>query len=529
MATQASKNSRNQPYLEENTPTTEKRKISVAIKMKILNDFQKGKSLSHIAESYQIPKSTLKHIWSNRGKIEQCAQNISSQVATKIIRPRNSAFHKLETLLFMWIVDQKEKGVALSETIIRQKALSLFGHLKSEFNSDCNFLASHGWFEKFRARHQLKSGHLYGGSSNAASSDSSAVVDYTEKFNKLITKGGYSPRHVFNVHETRLLWKELPKNSFFTHDKQLHALSQKPQFTLLLGGNANGDVKLSPWILYSNQTYIGKTSVPVTLRYNAKAMLTKSTFSEWFTCYFVPFVKNYTKRKNIDHKALLILDNSPGHPTNLNDIYPHIKVVYLPPNTTSCVQPMDQGICSMFKSYYLKIVMNKIVQLNGDNDKNVFLYMYLKKYNVESAAKNIYDAWSSISQSAMAGAWKKLWPEIVPETVDKDGEDSACNEEIVELSNNAAFEEITIEDVQAYSGRKHHEISNEELVEFEHDSLMSKNVSGTNVKLMKIINMAEGFKEAVVDYEESDNCKKTVCAVIDGLLSKYRKHLVKTV
>ena len=57
----------------------------------------------------------------------------------------------------------------------------------------------------------------------------------------------------------------------------------------------------------------------------------------------------YAKKKNIDFKALLIIDNAPGHPTDLT--HPNVQVVILPPNTTSIIQPLDQGIISTFKAY----------------------------------------------------------------------------------------------------------------------------------------------------------------------------------
>ena len=47
-----------------------------------------------------------------------------------------------------------------------------------------------------------------------------------------------------------------------------------------------------------------------------------------------------------DRKILLLLDNGPAHPqAKLNNI----KLAFLPPNTTSLSQPMDQGIIQTMK------------------------------------------------------------------------------------------------------------------------------------------------------------------------------------
>ena len=57
---------------------------------------------------------------------------------------------------------------------------------------------------------------------------------------------------------------------------------------------------------------------------------------------------------NITFRILLLIDNSPTHPSaeELNGIDPNGRVMYLPPNVTSLVQPMDQGVISALKHRY---------------------------------------------------------------------------------------------------------------------------------------------------------------------------------
>jgi hypothetical protein len=50
---------------------------------------------------------------------------------------------------------------------------------------------------------------------------------------------------------------------------------------------------------------------------------------------FIPEVESYLKKINLDFKVLLLLDNAPGHPKNLN--HPNVRVIFLPPNTTSLI------------------------------------------------------------------------------------------------------------------------------------------------------------------------------------------------
>jgi len=46
-----------------------------------------------------------------------------------------------------------------------------------------------------------------------------------------------------------------------------------------------------------------------------------------------------------------------------------VKFVFLPPNTTSVIQPMDQGILSTLESYYLRRTFHLLISETGGQDK----------------------------------------------------------------------------------------------------------------------------------------------------------------
>lgn len=76
-------------------------------------------------------------------------------------------------------------------------------------------------------------------------------------------------------------------------------------------------------------------------------------------------MEKYSLEKNIPFKILLIIDNSPRHPPFIGDLHPNIKVAFLPPNTSSLIQPMAHGAIAVLKaaSYLSRTFAQAALQL----------------------------------------------------------------------------------------------------------------------------------------------------------------------
>ena len=66
-----------------------------------------------------------------------------------------------------------------------------------------------------------------------------------------------------------------------------------------------------------------------------------------------------------DRHILLFLDNAPCHPPV--DSLTNIKLVFLPANTTSILQPLDQGIIQNLKLHYRKLLLRRVLSHINDN------------------------------------------------------------------------------------------------------------------------------------------------------------------
>ncbi len=64
---------------------------------------------------------------------------------------------------------------------------------------------------------------------------------------------------------------------------------------------------------------------------------------------------------------VLLIDNAPSHPKDLH--FSNIKLIFLPANTTSVLQPLDQGIIMAIKRHYRKRQLRFLLaQIDGGKD-----------------------------------------------------------------------------------------------------------------------------------------------------------------
>ncbi|XP_054713519.1 tigger transposable element-derived protein 6-like [Uloborus diversus] len=101
-------------------------------------------------------------------------------------------------------------------------------------------------------------------------------------------------------------------------------------------------------------------------------------------------------------KVLLFMDQCPAHPRDL-PVFDHIKVVFLPANCTSKLQPLDLGIIRCVKVHYKKTLIRRyLAELESGNSAAGDV-----KISILDAMNMVCAAWRSISHNTIRNCFKK--------------------------------------------------------------------------------------------------------------------------
>ena len=232
------------------------------------------------------------------------------------------------------------------------------------------------------------------------------------------TLEGYSPSDIYNGDETALFYKSLPHRTYCrVDDKPAGSTQRKDRLTLLVITNMDGSN-------HRKLSVIGKAQNPHCLQKKYKMTVNEMTV-DWYASKNAWMTEDIhhrimTKFNNQMRKAgchvLYVCDNASSHQVRE---YSHIKFLMLPPNATSIVQPLDQGIFrSVKRRYNKKLAERYLVSVENNKDADTIL----KQLDIGAATNMIHNAWKETSSTIIQNCFHKagfkqqgLDPEQAPE------------------------------------------------------------------------------------------------------------------
>ncbi|XP_054725597.1 tigger transposable element-derived protein 2-like [Anastrepha obliqua] len=215
------------------------------------------------------------------------------------------------------------------------------------------------------------------------SAGTSGATEFKTKFGEMVKTEELYPEQVYNMDETGLNIKMLPETTFLgSHEQSASGFKKnKERITVVVCSNAAGTHKV----------------------------------------------------------PLFVIDNAPTHSHDC--AVDDIQLVYLPPNVTSLVQPMDQGVIESLKRRYRRKLVSEILQHSESEDKG--LLEVIKKINIKDVIYMLATAFQEMPSSTFVKSWRKLWPDV---------------ENLIVISNIAGAEEeenkSTLQDLQKLSGNE---------------------------------------------------------------------------
>uniref|UniRef100_A0A0A1X5Q4 Tigger transposable element-derived protein 6 n=1 Tax=Zeugodacus cucurbitae TaxID=28588 RepID=A0A0A1X5Q4_ZEUCU len=120
------------------------------------------------------------------------------------------------------------------------------------------------------------------------------------------------------------------------------------------------------------------------------------------SCIWREIIKEFDNKVEVKNKKIILLiDNASCH--KLDFTPKSIEIVFLPPCTTSLIQPLDQGIIQSFKSHYRKcLIREQILAAEGG-----FMANFLKSVNILRVLYIVKRTWWLVTPQTIRNCFKK--------------------------------------------------------------------------------------------------------------------------
>ncbi|XP_033117352.1 tigger transposable element-derived protein 6-like [Anneissia japonica] len=230
----------------------------------------------------------------------------------------------MNQLMLVWFRTARDKNIPIIKPLIKAKAMQFAEQLNI-----IDFGASDGWLTKWKQRNKIKQVAVC---DERGDVDQTIVTEWKSKIADLCA--GYQPEDIFNCDETGLYFRALPDRTLAEKQDDVTGIK-----------TSKDRITLKPMVINRAENprcfkNIKEDQLPVVWKANRKAWMTGALFDD--------YLNDLNRQMKFQRRhILLFLDNASSH-VDVNKS--NMKLAFLPANTTSVLQPLDQGIIKAFKS-----------------------------------------------------------------------------------------------------------------------------------------------------------------------------------
>jgi len=348
--------------------------LTLKQKVDIIYELERTGDQASIVNRGIASKSAISRIWTNKEQILNAF--LLKNKSTKKIKP--SKHSNLEAELLLWFKEVRSRKIPISSSMLKEKANEIAKRLDI-----ASFSCGDSWITRFKKRYLINTGTIVG---ESASVHTNTVKEFLENVWPEIRKE-YTDANIFNADETGIFYKCTPNKTLkFKGETCSGGKLSKERLSVLLCSSSLGEKRKLLVIGKSLQPRCFKNKDISDFNYvaNKKAWMTLSIFAHELS-------KWDTELRNTNRKNFFLLDNCPSH--NIPNEFSNIKLVFLPANATSVLQPLDQGVIKNFKVQYKKILISKMIQ-SADSNSNLIISVY-------DALKFIDMAWANVNSECI--------------------------------------------------------------------------------------------------------------------------------
>ena len=180
--------------------------------------------------------------------------------------------------------------------------------------------------------------------------------------------------------------------------------------------------------------------------------------------------------------------------------------MYLSPNVTPLIQPMDQGVIEKMKRMYRKEMLRKLLIL----DESEGVLSACKKFNIKDCCYMLKDAWKCLTQDNLSRAWEKL---LVDKETEEGGQDKLQVDQSAAKFTSIAQEilgcsDVAVEDVNQWLNLDAEDVGYQR---FNNDKIVCQALNKDKIDVSLKEENAEDEGPTVSHFEAFYALEKTLC------------------